>query len=129
MTIQFEVSTIIRTTVERLYTAWLDSSSHTDMTGGKAVVSKAAGGEFTAWDGYITGRNLELSPPDRIVQSWRTAEFTDSEPDSRLEVHFEQLDEGTRITIRHSNLPEHGMQYKQGWVESYFEPMKEFFEK
>jgi hypothetical protein len=31
------------------------------------------------------------------------------------------------ITLRHTNLPAHGMQYKQGWLESYFEPMAEFF--
>jgi len=44
-----------------------------------------------------------------------------------LEIFLEEKNEGTRITIRHSELPEHGMQYKQGWVDSYFNPIKEYF--
>jgi hypothetical protein len=34
---------------------------------------------------------------------------------------------GTRLTLKHTNLPDHGMQYKDGWVEHYFEPMKAYF--
>tara|TARA_B100000809_G_scaffold246314_1_gene274169 strand:+ start:1124 stop:1261 length:138 start_codon:yes stop_codon:yes gene_type:complete len=33
----------------------------------------------------------------------------------------------TRLTLKHTNLPDHGMQYKDGWVEHYFEPMKTHF--
>jgi activator of HSP90 ATPase len=68
-----------------------------------------------------------LEAPKRIIQQWRTSEFAEGEKDSLLEILFEEGAEGTRITIRHSELPEHGMQYKQGWVDSYFNPMKEYF--
>jgi len=97
------------------------------MTGGTAVVSFVPGESFEAWDGYIKGINLELERPVRILQSWRTSEFVESEKDSLLEVLFEKEGEGTRITIHHSDLPEHGMQYQQGWIDSYFEPMKAYF--
>ena len=63
------------------------------------------------------------------LQSWRTSEFTDDEEDSILEISFLSIGEKTKITINHSKLPEHGMQYKQGWVENYFEPMLEYFGK
>lgn len=114
---------------QALYDAWLNSESHAKMTGSPATVSTEPGGEFQAWGGYIWGKNLELEPGKRIVQSWRTTEFDDSEEDSQIEVLFEANDKGgTKITLRHSKLPEHGAQYEQGWQESYFDPMTQYFE-
>jgi uncharacterized protein YndB with AHSA1/START domain len=128
MSVEFEVSAIVPASPERIYHAWLKSEEHSRMTGGEAKVSAVVGEAFEAWDGYIQGVNLELDPAQRILQSWRTSEFSEGEPDSRLELIFEAAESGTRITIRHSQLPEHGMQYQQGWVDSYFTPMQAYFE-
>ena len=127
MSIEFEVSDVIPAAPEIIYAAWLDSDEHSKMTGSEAAVSDKVGAAFEAWDGYIQGTNLELEPPNRILQQWRTAEFGDDEPDSRLEIRLESEGDGTRVTIRHSELPEHGMQYQQGWIDSYFTPMKLYF--
>ena len=123
----FEISDLIPASPKEIYKAWLNSAAHSEMTGGVAKVSAEVGGTFEAWDGYIEGRNLVLEASKRIIQQWRTSEFTEEEKVSLLEIFFEEENEGTRITIRHSELPEHGMQYKQGWVDSYFNPMKEYF--
>lgn len=128
MAIEFEVFTLLPAPPEAIYEAWLNSEGHTKMTGGEAKVSSEVGGEFEAWDGYIRGRNLELEYGKRIVQSWRTAEFADGEADSRIEITFDREGDGTKVTLRHTNLPAHGEQYEQGWVDNYFEPMKEYFE-
>jgi len=97
-------------------------------TGGGAVIDPAVGGKFTAWDGYIEGKTKELQPYKRIVQSWRTTNFPASSPDSELEVFFETVEGGTKITLRHSNIPTgQGQDYKQGWKDHYFTPMKEYF--
>jgi len=127
MSMQFSVSDIFKTDVESLYHAWLDSRVHSDMTGGKAEVSNVEKASFTAWDGYISGSNVSLVPHKRIVQHWRTTEFSDDEPDSLIEVEFSSEETGTRVTIHHSQLPPHGMQYKQGWVDAYFTPMHAYF--
>ena len=129
MGIQFRVSELFRASPGSLYNAWLDSDLHSNMTGGKAQVSDQVGGVFTAWDGYIRGKNLELQPSMRILQSWRTTEFQDTDPDSLIEITFIPEGDDTRVTIRHSDLPEHGMQYQQGWVDAYFTPMKLYFQK
>jgi activator of HSP90 ATPase len=110
-----------------LYSAWLDSDLHSAMTGGKAHVNGQVGEEFDAWDGYIHGKNLELVTDRRIVQAWRTAEFSPDEADSRLEIQLEADKGGTKLTLFHSSLPPHGTIYEQGWEEAYFEPMREFF--
>lgn len=129
MAIAFEVSEVIQAKPETLYDAWLDSEQHAKMTGGAARVSAQVGGKFNAWDGYISGENVALEAPRRITQKWRTTEFDDADGDSMLEIEFMPEGDGTRVTIRHSNLPADGMQYKQGWVDAYFTPMKAYFEK
>ena len=127
MTLEFELSAFIPRPPQEVYDAWLDSKGHTKMTGAKAKVSDKVGGSFQAWDGYISGRNLELEPGKRIVQAWRTVEFADSEGDSQVEILFKATKGGTKLTLRHSKLPPHGETYQQGWIDNYFEPMKAYF--
>ncbi len=127
MAIEFVVSAKFHVTPQELYDAWMSSNGHTGMTGSSATISPVVGAEFEAWDGYIYGKNLELIPDKRIVQSWRTSEFSDDEPDSRIEITLEPIGDKTKLTLKHTSLPPHGGQYEQGWVESYFEPMQEYF--
>ena len=125
---EFELSDVIPASPEQVYEAWLDGKGHSDMTGGAAEASDVVDGEFTAWDEYIRGTNLELEQHNRIVQSWRTTQFPKASGDSRLEVLLEAVDDGTRIVLRHTEIPEgQGKNYRQGWVDHYFEPMKKHF--
>lgn len=124
----FEVSDIISATPHEVYEAWMSSAGHSAMTGADAVIGPSVGGAYEAWGGYIGGRTLELEPDRRIVQTWRTSEFEDSHPDSRIEVLLELVADGTRVTIRHTNVPDGQTQYEQGgWQDSYFDPMKAYF--
>lgn len=127
MKISFTVNAIIAAKPDVVYNGWLDSKVHSEMTGGRANVSNKAGEGFQAWDDYISGTNLELTAGKRIYQKWRTSEFEDSDEDSLLEILFESDPQGTLITLNHSNLPAHGMQYKQGWIDAYFQPMQDYF--
>ncbi len=127
MALEFIVSTLLPATPDEVYQAWLSSEGHSDMTGSPASVSAQVGGEFSAWDGYIHGKNLALRKGKRILQSWRTTEFSRDAPDSQIEITLEAVGRETRLTLHHTGLPPDGGQYEQGWVESYFEPMKEYF--
>jgi uncharacterized protein YndB with AHSA1/START domain len=121
---------VIPASAREIYEAWLDSVAHSEMTGGQARMSDEIGAEMSAWDGYIIGRNLELVPHERIVQSWRTTEFADEHGDSIITVTLEDDDGGTLLTLVHSNVPDEQTSYEQGgWQEHYFEPMTEFFSK
>ena len=97
------------------------------MTGGEANCSREVGGSFTAWDEYISGKNKSLQQNKLIIQSWRTVEFEDTDEDSELILRLEELTEGCKLTLIHRNIPEGQTQYKQGWVDNYFIPMKEYF--
>jgi activator of HSP90 ATPase len=124
----FEISTVLPAAAPRLYEAWLNSDEHAAMTGGSADIDPIVGGQFSAWDGYITGTTIELEPFRRIVQAWRTAEFPPDAPDSRLEIILAEVAEGTQLTLRHSHIPAgQGASYESGWSDNYFNPMKEYF--
>ncbi len=124
----FTLTSIIPASAQEIYDAWLDSLAHSEMTGGEATTSDEIGAEVSAWDGYISGRNLELVPGERIVQSWRTTRFTDEHEDSIITVTLEEADDGTLLTLVHSNVPDEQRAYEEGgWESNYFEPMKVYF--
>lgn len=124
----FEVSDTIPAPPHEVYEAWLSSAGHSAMTGADAQIDPSVGGAYEAWDGYITGRTVELEPDRRIVQAWRTSEFDDSHPDSQIEVLLEPAEGGTKVTIRHTNVPYGQLGYEQGgWQDSYFDPMRAYF--
>ena len=114
---------------QKIYDAWLNGREHTRFTGGKASASAKVNGKFTAWDGYISGKNLELVNGKKIVQAWRTTEFPPEAPDSWLEISLAKKPGGkTELTLVHKNIPKgQGTRYKSGWKEHYFEPMKAYF--
>lgn len=129
MTESLTVSTVLNALPRDVFSAWIDSRAHSLFTNGAAVIDPVVGGDFSAWDGYITGKTLELHPFEKIVQSWRTTDFPPNSPDSHLTISFEEITGGTLITLNHVDIPEgQSAEYKQGWEDYYFSPMKEYFE-
>lgn len=126
----FTLTTTLPASPDEIYEAWLDSRGHSEMTGGEARQSDRIGAEVSAWDDYISGRNVELVPGERIVQSWRTKNFTDEHEDSTITVTLEEVADGTLLTLVHSNVPDGQTSYERdGWQTHYFEPMQEYFAK
>ena len=122
MTYDFKLSCTLSAVPQAVYDAWLDSAAHGAMTGG-AAKSPALGGPYSAWDGYITGKTLELIPGKRIVQSWRTSEFGAGDPDSTITVYLEPTKGGARLTLTHSGVPDGQTSYENGgWQDNYFTP-------
>ncbi|GDX78275.1 hypothetical protein LBMAG42_00860 [Deltaproteobacteria bacterium] len=111
----------------KLYAMWLHPVWHGKFTGGaEAVMEPKVGELYSAWDGYIEGAVLVLEEPHRIVQSWRTADFAATDKDSRLELLLEADGEGTRLTLRHTELPPGtSATYTAGWEDHYFVHMRE----
>jgi activator of HSP90 ATPase len=130
MSYDFTLTDIIPAAPKAIYEAWLDSRGHSAMTGGKAMQSAQVGAAVSAWNGYISGTNLALTRDNRIVQSWRTTQFTGDHADSKITVTLTPVKTGTRVTLKHSNVPDGQTSYeKGGWQSHYFEPMKTYFGK
>ena len=129
---EFTITAEFNVSAEKIYKAYLSTQGHTQMTGSPAKVDGRAGGDFTAWDGYIWGTFLELEKNKRIVQAWRTAEFPEDAEDSRVEILLEEIATSealamTRLSLTHANIPEgQSDDYKQGWEDFYFKPIREW---
>jgi len=124
---QFELKERFNASPQAVYDAWLDGDKHAAMTGGGASGKAVVGTEFTAWDGYISGKNIELEDGQRIVQEWRTTEFSEEDESSKIEVLLEEVEDGTELTLIHTNIPDGDADYETGWVDHYFNPMKAYF--
>jgi activator of HSP90 ATPase len=112
-----------------VYEALMDSRKHARFTGRKAKISRKIGGEFNVHDGYITGKNLELVPDKLIVQEWRASEWP-AGVTSKVTFALTKIKGGTRLSFRHTGVPaEHHDGIKQGWIDSYWTPMKKLLEK
>jgi len=111
-----------------VYEALVDPAKHAQFTGSTATGEPVEGGAFTAWDGYIEGRHERLVPGARIVQLWRTSEFPEGHPDSRLELELRPEAEGkTRLRLTHSGVPrDQAKSYEKGWVDHYWTPLRDF---
>lgn len=126
----FKISAQFPISARELYQAWLDSKQHAGFTGAVARIVPQVGGKFSAWDGYILGKTVDLTPYRRIVQAWRTTDFPDGCDDSLVEITLERVRGGTKLTIRHTDIPEGQREaYKDGWRQFYFNPMKKYFQR
>ncbi len=138
---EFVLTVTVNAKAEMIYKAWLSTEGHAAITGSPAKVDGSVDGDFSAWDGYISGMFLELEPNRRILMAWRTAEFPPEVEDSIVEILFEEehgktgLDTppktrgySTTITLKHTNIPAgQADDYKTGWEDFYFKPMREYF--
>jgi len=131
-----EVTTITQRVIipkvspKEVYQAYVDPKKHSEFTGSEATGKPVVGGKFTAWDGYISGRFLELEEGKRMVQEWKSTDFPEGSPPSKLELTFREVPKGTEIVMVHSNVPkDQEDETAEGWTEFYWEPMKQYFKK
>jgi len=110
-----------------VFEALLDSKKHGAFTGDQATISRRVGGSFSAFGGYATGKNVRIEKDKVIVQSWRTTDFKEKEPDSKVMFHFSKKGVGTRLMFVHSDVPDRlAEDLAQGWKDFYWEPLKAY---
>lgn len=116
-TTSFTQTVILPAPPQRVYDALLDGEKTTAFTDAYAYGQPEVGFEFSAYDDYIVGRNLELQPYERIVQQWQARE-----PNWLVE-HFSKVTlilrphaEGTELTLTHEDVPvEYASAIADGW--------------
>ncbi len=113
-----------------LFRLYLDSRQHSAATHARAVVSKRVGGRFSAFDGTITGRMLQIVPNRLIVQSWRAKHWKRTDLDSILVLAFGKTERGARIDLVHVNVPEHDHDgVTNGWETYYWKPWRAYLDQ
>lgn len=89
-----------------------------------AEISREAGGAFKLFGGYITGRQVELVPNERIVQAWRAGGWG---PGIYSIARFELVEQGsgTKIIFDHTGFPPgEAESLASGWKAHYWEPLE-----
>jgi uncharacterized protein YndB with AHSA1/START domain len=89
-------------------------------------ISHEGGGAFTLFGGYVTGRQIEFVPNERIVQAWRAASWN---PGVYSIARFELVEQGsgTKIVFDHTGFPKgEGEHLAGGWKANYWEPLQKF---
>lgn len=120
-------SVVLNTSVHEVYDALMDSKKHSRFTGGKAVMSQKVGGKFTAYDGYIEGKNLELKLDKKIVQLWRATDWPKGHF-STITYTLTKKRDKAELKFKQEGLPvEQYDAIKQGWIDYYWEPLKKMF--
>ena len=89
-------------------------------------ISREAGGAFSLFGGYVTGRHIELVPNERIVQAWRAGGW---DPGVYSIAKFELVEQAgeTKIVFDHGAFPKSdGEHLAAGWKMNYWEPLEKF---
>ncbi len=125
-----EQEIVIKTTPHEIYEAFMDSKIHSKFTEGKTKISREIGGSFSVFEGDINGKNVELIPDKKIVQTWRSeSENWPKGYYSTITIILEPVDSGTLIKFTHIDIPEGAYEsVKEGWDSYYWEPLKELLE-
>ncbi len=111
-----------------VYEMLMDSAEHARFSGAPASISREVGGAFTAYDGALTGTNVELVPDAKIVQSWRAGDWPEGHY-STATFLLEEADGGTRLTFTQTGVPEQNFDdINQGWRDFYWSKMESSLE-
>ncbi|KAM3288810.1 activator of 90 kDa heat shock protein ATPase isoform X1 [Capsicum chacoense] len=89
-----------------LFEILMDENRWKGFTQSNARISKEVGGEFTIFDGSVTGTNVELQEGKLIVQKWRFGSWPDG-LQSTVRIVFEEPQSGvTVVKLTHTDVPE-----------------------
>ncbi|MGJ1206539.1 SRPBCC domain-containing protein [Sphingobacterium lactis] len=123
---EFKKYYIINTDPEQLYLALTTATTIHLWTGDLVEIDPVPGGEFSLWDGAITGKFLELEPNSKIVQQWY---FGEQEEDSIVTMKLHEHKKGTSLEIKHTNIPDEAYDdIVEGWNDTYIASLVEFYE-
>lgn len=116
---------IIPATPEEIYLALTTEITIRLWTGDLVEIDPQVGGEFSFWDGGITGKFLELDPFKKIVQQWY---FGDEEEASIVTIKLHEHKKGTSFEVNHSNIPNEAFEgIVEGWDQEYVGSLIDFY--
>jgi activator of HSP90 ATPase len=89
-----------------------------------AEINGTAGAPFSVFGGYITGRQIELVPNERIVQAWRVGNW-DAGVYSIAKFTLVEEGTGTKIIFDHTGFPKGNAEHlAAGWKANYWGPLE-----
>lgn len=116
---------------KNVYNLLTDAELLEIITGSAAEFENYVDGEFSLFEGYCEGFNLEMEPNKKLVQEWNFAE--DGWPEDHYSICtflFEEKDGKTELIFTQTDVPEEVKEaLEQGWNEYFWEPMTDYLEQ
>ena len=117
-TVQFDAAP------EEVFELLMDGKKHAAFSGSPARISRKAGGSFSAYDDYATGKNIEIVPGKKIVQEWRASDWEEGVFSIATFV-ISKSGSGAKLVFTQTGVPEGSVdEISEGWREFYWGPMK-----
>ena len=117
---------IIPATPEEIYLALTTEVTIRLWTGDLVEIDPREGGEFSLWDGAITGKFIILEPSEKIVQEWY---FGEQEEKSIVTIKLHEHKKGTSFEVNHTNIPDDAYdEIVEGWDHEYVASLIDFYE-
>ena len=111
---------------EEVYNAITNPLTIELWSGYEAKMEAVPGGEFSMFDGDITGKIKTLDPPSLLEQEW---DFGDQEKDSIVRIELFTESGKTRVELIHTNIPDDAFENIEiGWKEYYLAALKSYLE-
>jgi len=118
---------IIPASPEEIYLALTTETTLRLWTGDEVTIDPNVGGEFSMWDGAITGKFLELDPHKKIMQQWY---FGDQAEPSIVTIKLHEHKGKTSFEVNHINIPDEDYNdIVDGWTHEYVGSLIEFYEE
>lgn len=126
---------VFKSSADRLYLALTDPSifekvvvlsgavKSMSLASAPAQIDARPGGAFSLFGGYITGRQIELSPGVRIIQAWRSQSWP-PHIFSIARFEFAGAPEGVKLIFDQTGFPnEDAVSLATGWRDHYWAPL------
>lgn len=130
-----KMSKIIHQTIEFnappeiIFELLMDEKKHAAFTGAPAEIGHKAGDSFSVWDGYAVGKNLEIIPNKKIVQTWRASDWPEG-VESKVTFELNAKGDGCELKFTQTSVPdEFTKDIEQGWIDNYWDLMKVYLNK
>ena len=118
---------LINASLEKAWKALTNPKYIDAWGGGPAKMDDKKGTHFEFWGGDIHGKNIEVTPKEKLVQEWFGGKW-----DKPSVVTFSLTKEDDKVTIDllHTNIPDNeAKDIEDGWKEYFLGPLKEYLEK
>lgn len=126
MDIHQEIS--LKARPEKIYAALTSGKEFTQVTGAPAEISAVDGGAFSFFGGQITGRNIEMTANEGLVQAWRAGAWPKGVY-SIVRITLESAGDLTKLTLDQAGFPEGAAEHLEGgWHQMYWQPLKKYLE-
>ena len=117
---------LINASLEEVWKA-LTNPKYIDVWGGgPAKMDDKKGTHFEFWGGDIHGKNIEVTPKEKLVQEWFGGSW--KKPSIATFTLTKEKDK-IKIDLLHTNIPDsEAKDIDEGWKQYYLGPLKEYLE-